>query len=663
MPSAELGLTLRPESDLRRIGEGRWHAAAGPVRFVLHASGGSLPSGWVLMTTRISRALVDGTAELTVEHPAGTLQLPIPVSRNGWVFELIHLPKGVQRMTWRPSGRAGEFEHGPVRLAAIGWPRRLWLMLRRAGYMLWTRLPEHRARVGLSWAGLLHDLPAQYRAAGSLRSHRHDIRYDEWLELYARLTSEDRRLIERRIRRLARRPHFAVILLGEDAATRRFVHAQIYRDYSIVAAHPESSPSLPPQADYGVLLGPGDRLAEDALYWMAEAVAGQPSAALVYADDDLVLADGQRSDPRFKPDWSPEHLRSIDYIGRGAAIRRRELEAALRGGGRLEDTHGVLLRASSGLRAEQVVHVPAPLVHLAATMGRPGPLKRRQYALPQTPPLVSVIVPTRDGLRLLRRCLDSVRLRSTYTRIEVIIVDNESREPETLGYLDVAAREPGTRVLRYAAPFNFAAMNNLAARAAQGEVLVLLNNDTEIITPGWIEEMLGHLTQPGVGAVGAKLYYPDGTVQHAGDAVGIGGCADHLHNGLAHDAPGYFHRSVVAHEVSAVTAACLMVRRHVYLELGGLDERRLPVSFNDVDFCLRVQRAGWRVVFTPHAELLHFESATRPLGAGDAAAARIMRRRWRARLREDPFYNPNCDNEIADFALAVPPRVRKPWWR
>jgi len=215
-------------------------------------------------------------------------------------------------------------------------------------------------------------------------------------------------------------------------------------------------------------------------------------------------------------------------------------------------------------------------------------------------------------------------------------------------------------VLRYDREFNYSAINNLAVREARGEVVLLLNNDTEVITPDWLEEMLGHLHQEGVGAVGAKLLFPYGRVQHAGDAVGPGGCADHLHADIARDDPGYCHRAVVAQEVSAVTGACLMTWRSLYQKLGGLDEKKLPVAFNDVDYCLRVQEAGLRVIFTPHAQLYHRESASRGQRSPDREAS-VMRRRWKARMRHDPYYNPNLSYRRPDFSLSDLPRVKRPW--
>jgi GT2 family glycosyltransferase len=268
---------------------------------------------------------------------------------------------------------------------------------------------------------------------------------------------------------------------------------------------------------------------------------------------------------------------------------------------------------------------------------------------------------------LLRGCIESVRAKSSYRAYEIIVVDNQSREPAALEYLRELEHSGQARVLRFDRPFNYSAINNLGARHARGEVLVLLNNDTEVITGDWVEEMLGHLYQEGVGVVGAKLLFGDGRVQHAGDAVGPGGCADHLHVGIPADAGGYCDRAIVAQEVSAVTGACLMTFASLYRRLGGLDARNVPIAFSDVDFCLRVQELGYRVVFTPHARLYHLESASRGKDLTAAqrartdAAASNMRRRWGRRMRHDPFYNPNLSYQQTDFSLSYAPRVKRPW--
>jgi GT2 family glycosyltransferase len=267
----------------------------------------------------------------------------------------------------------------------------------------------------------------------------------------------------------------------------------------------------------------------------------------------------------------------------------------------------------------------------------------------------------------LNACVESVLGVSSYRNFELIVVDNQSVEPQTLAYLDDLAQKPRVRVLRYAQPFNFSAINNYAANQANGEVLCLLNNDTEVISSDWMEEMLGHLVQERVGIVGAKLYYPDGRVQHAGDVVGVGGIAAHLHASIERDHPGYGRRAVLVQELSAVTGACLMTWRSLYLQLGGLNERHLPVAFNDVDYCLRVWEAGYRVIWTPYAELYHHESLSRGQDLTPDKKVRIrseeayMRSRWKHVLQHDPFYNPNFSYNRPDFSLSHAPIVPTPW--
>jgi GT2 family glycosyltransferase len=297
---------------------------------------------------------------------------------------------------------------------------------------------------------------------------------------------------------------------------------------------------------------------------------------------------------------------------------------------------------------------------------RPG-CRRLRYARPATPPRVSIVIPNKDRCALLRQCVDSILARTAYADWEILVVDNGSTEPATLAYLDTLRRTARVRVLDDPRPFNFSAMNNLAAEQASGEVLCLLNNDTEVITPDWLDDMLGYLHQRDVGVVGAKLLYPDGRVQHAGDAVGVGGCADHMHSMIDGDAPGYCDRALIAQEVSAVTAACLLTWKTLYRRLGGLNASHLKVAFNDVDYCLRVWEAGYRVIWTPHARLTHHESATRGRHRGpDAvratrAEAGYVRKRWPDRMRHDPFYNPNLNAAHADFTLSPAPRIDTPW--
>jgi GT2 family glycosyltransferase len=273
---------------------------------------------------------------------------------------------------------------------------------------------------------------------------------------------------------------------------------------------------------------------------------------------------------------------------------------------------------------------------------------------------VSIIIPTKDG-RVLERCIDSLLSFTTYPNFEITVVDNGSQQTSTLDYL--REHEGQLTVIRDERPFNYSALNNAAVARVSGSVICLLNDDTEVISGDWLEEMVSQLLQPGVGAVGAKLYYPDGRIQHAGVILGIGGVAGHSHRLTDRLSPGYFGRLFVAQNVSAVTGACMVVRREAWAEMGGLDEEHLAVAFNDVDFAIRLGQAGWRIVWTPYAEMYHHESISRgPETVGDRVhdfprEVRYVESRWAAVLRNDPAYNPNLTLVTEDFALAWPPRV------
>jgi GT2 family glycosyltransferase len=584
--------------------------------------------------------------------------------------------------------------------------------------------------------------------------------YADWIERFDALEDQDRRRILAHIARFASHPHFHLLLVtdavGREAvqATLASLRKQLYRNFtcsvldnagvldssfdpdvelndagldSRVVAQREMAAWLDEfnasltagrMGSWVMMLRGGDALPEHALYWFSCEALARSDAVIVYADDDIVDAVGQRRNPRFKPDWSLIHLRSTHYVGEAAILRGGAVAEA--GGVSLDccrhGNYDLLLRVIDRA-GDKVAHIPAVLFHRAGgrandmendetsysrsfRQSRPhsgeetdktewklGALRRHlernkaateasetlpgcwrvRYRLPETPPLVSIIVPTRDALPLLRRCQESLLEKTTYPRFEILVVDNQSADPDAIAYLGNIAGHPAVRVLHYDRPFNFSAINNFAAREAKGEILCLLNNDTEVISPDWLEEMVGHLLQPRVGVVGAKLYYPDGRVQHAGDTVGPGGCANHLHSLIGRNDPGYCNRAAVVQELSAVTAACLVTERDLYLRLGGLDEKRLKVAFNDVDYCLRVRQAGYRVIWTPHAELYHHESVSR--GDDNSWRSRLrakrevatMRHRWGHVMKRDPFYNPNLSYREPDFSLSHAPRVQKPW--
>jgi GT2 family glycosyltransferase len=289
---------------------------------------------------------------------------------------------------------------------------------------------------------------------------------------------------------------------------------------------------------------------------------------------------------------------------------------------------------------------------------------RVRWSLPTPAPRVSIIVPTRDRADLLRQCVESVLSKTCYPDFELLVVDNGSTEPEALEYLASLHGRERVRVLRHDAPFNFSEINNWAVARCDSPLLCLLNNDIEVIDGDWLREMASLACREHTGAVGAMLLYPDDSIQHAGVVLGLGGVANHAYCHQPAGIPGHGARALVAQEMSAVTAACLVVRRSVYEQVGGLDER-LQVAFNDIDFCLRLRAAGYRNAWTPFARLYHHESATRGAEDTEEKIARfhgevaLMRERWADVLDHDPAYNPNLSLDIRDTAseLAFPPRV------
>ena len=409
------------------------------------------------------------------------------------------------------------------------------------------------------------------------------------------------------------------------------------------------------------MLGPGDVLRPDAL---AQALApfADPGVAIVFTDEDQAGAGGRRHAPRFKPGYSADAVLTGDALGR-LTLMRASLAGRLDPADAPFEEWGLLRRAALRAGPGAVRHVAGVLCHRAAAppaIPAPGPPPR-----PDPAPLVTVILPTRDRADLLAGSAWGVLRDTDYPAIELIVVDNGSADPDALTLLRELAADPRVRVLPYPGPFNFAAMNNAAARVARGAVLVLLNNDVLLPDPGWLAQLVVQAVRPGVGAVGARLLYRDGTLQHGGMALGPGGRATHVLRGAARDAPGYGGLLTGVRDVAAVTGACLAMSAEVWALVGGMDEA-LPVAWNDVDLCQRVRAAGLRVVWTPHAVLTHLEGETRGTDAHDPARqARFLadqaryRATWGAAADTDPFLNPNLVATDRQLSLG-PPRLPGP---
>ena len=410
------------------------------------------------------------------------------------------------------------------------------------------------------------------------------------------------------------------------------------------------------EQDHVLLLPRGVGLADSALLFLRAAIAAAPEADLLYADEDLQAADGTRQTPWFKPDFDPELQSAADLLG-PATVFRRPLLARLGWDGRAPDAgglHGLTARAVA--LGCHIHHVPRILFHRS----RSPSLSPVAAAWPGPKPRVSVIMPTRDHASLLRKAAYGVLQNTDYAPLELLIVDNGSRRRATFRLFAELAADPRVRILAAPGPFNWSALNNRAAAAARGDILVLLNNDVEIVSPAWLGEMAARAAQPAIGAVGAKLLYPNGTIQHAGMTIDAAGCFSHMLRGAPADSPGVFGENRVCHTVAAVTGACLAIRRKLFLEVGGLEPDSLAVTCNDIDLCLRVRHAGYRVVYVPQAVLMHREAASRGHDASAARMARVvaerdyLRRRWGALATHDPYLNANLCLLNGQPALEAP---------
>lgn len=432
--------------------------------------------------------------------------------------------------------------------------------------------------------------------------------------------------------------------------------------------------------DYIVPLRIGNALSADALFRFANVLQENRDAAILYGDHDHLDDRGRRTRPWFKPRWNEEMFFAQDYLSPAVAVETGLAKTIDKD---LTKDVGAWLLAATSKSVGAIIHVPAILCHVnsmnqdethsarldalrfqlqsrgATCAAGPFGTAKVEWPLPRKLPLVSIIIPTKDKVHLLGPCIESVIRRTDYANYEILIVDNGSIEKRTADYLAEIKKYQRIRIISYPGPYNFSAINNFAVRRANGSYLCLLNNDTEVVESGWLTELMRYAIRPEVGAVGAKLLYEDRSIQHAGIIVGIGEAAGHAHRFLPADEPGYFRTAHVAQFVSAVTAACLVVDRRKFLAVGGLDEEKLAVAFNDVDFCLKLEAAGWRNVYVPHAVLFHHESKSRGLDSLPMNIDRfhrelkILQSRWGTKGYEDPRFSPNLDPCSETFVLRV----------
>ncbi|HCG8183299.1 TPA: glycosyltransferase family 2 protein [Vibrio parahaemolyticus] len=437
-----------------------------------------------------------------------------------------------------------------------------------------------------------------------------------------------------------------------------------------------------------------DMLHEHALLFFAQKLNSNDKLQLIYTDEDKVSKTGFRYDPHFKSDWNEDLFYSQNYISHLSFFKSELVKeiGGLRKGVEGSQDYDLLLRYIEVIDKNNISHIPKVLYHWRAISGSTAySIHEKKYTSeaglkslemlfssndisveygkqPNTyrvkriltkEPLVSIIIPARNHTEITRNAIESIIRLTSYVNYEIIIVDNKSDTIDFANYIREIESHPKIRVFKYPYEFNYSAINNFASEKARGEVLVFLNNDIEVISPEWLIELTSQALRDDIGCVGAKLYYGDNTIQHAGILCGINGVGTHSHLGAKRTDNGYFGRLNLLQNVSAVTGACLAIKKSLFVQLGGFNEKELAINFNDVDLCLKAKKAGYRNLWTPYAELYHFESKSRGYDDDKSKIARFdsevryMINQWGPELKVDPFYNPNLDQVTGDFSIVV----------
>jgi len=513
-------------------------------------------------------------------------------------------------------------------------------------------------------------------------------------------------------------PHWELCISDDastDRAVREIMESAAKRDSRIKVTYRETNGHIATNSnsalklatgDYVGMLDHDDELARHALFWVVHEIQTYPDAAIIYSDEDKLHADGTRHDPLFKPDWNPALILAQNYVSHFAVYRRNLVERAggFRPGFEGSQDHDLLLRCADLAEPSQIRHIPRILYHWRSHSGSTASeigleakpyaweagaraiqehLDRRgiaaairpvaeqfyqvEYPLPSPAPKVTVIIPTALKLEFVQACMGSVLRDTTYPNVEFIVATDRSRvlTAAQRRFLDELKADARVRLLiNDELPFNYSRTNNRAVAQSDAAIICFLNDDVELITRDWLEKLVARVLQEGVGAVGAMLYYPTGTIQHAGVILGMGGVAGHPFLNLPRGKKGYFGRAILEQDLSCVTAACMVARRAAFDGVGGFNED-LAIAFNDVDLCMRLRQKGWRIIWTPAVEMYHHESMS--VGKHNAPhrhtlfqhEVELMREKWGDWLERDPFFNPNLSLASLQYNLAFPPRVSK----
>lgn len=712
----------KPLYDVQPIkGEGtrkRWLSLSDMPRLLLEFDG-PLPSGWTYVEAafrrstgrRLAHLVVDGE---DVQGAATTARVYLPSNLRGSVREIVYIPEGAKKLELVPFEGKGYFETSEIVFTKIG---KIELYLRMLIRVMWLYWRQSGPKGWISGLINIHikGLANVHQDECAKRVEAARPTYSQFLKKKNKQSSVKKWFGRARLEKSwmlgSRQPIVGVVIKSGDDAHAVLTSVNSAKRiglpvYILDQKDPTQEACSKPIQEvwkncvrqfqqnsgiqYFTVLCAGDVLDPNAGEYFFDAISKGGGCACIYFDHDYIDDSGERVSPAFKPEWNHDLFLALDYIS-GAALFRCDflLESPILP---FEDQgspeYSLTLSSFLQLGASSISRCPEVAFHYALdahsetilyggrrvdTVTLSAYLERRDatfrvnvnqtisvvWPIGSPEPLVSIIIPTRDGVRLLRECVESIVNNTTYESWEIVIADNDSADPETFEYFESLGSDERISIVRCSGPFNYSRINNQAVLSSKGDVLVLLNNDIQVIAPDWLSSLVRHTMRPEVGAVGAKLIYPSGQVQHAGVVLGLGGLAGHAHRFLDRDEPGYCARAIVTQNVSAVTGACLAMRRSTYLEAGGLDEANLAVAYNDVDLCLRIGELGYLIVFEPASLLYHHESVSRGADDSPEKMRRLqmetlyMKKRWSNKIKNDPCYNPNLSPRFEDFSLNV----------
>ena len=501
--------------------------------------------------------------------------------------------------------------------------------------------------------------------------------YEDWLKAYR----EEELLFWKKKRRLPESPSILLVVIQNETGQLRkrtieSIQNQICQPEKVVFCTSENMEKILKKVneDYVIFLEEGDVLSPSAICTFKFFAFHKDYPDVIYADNDYFDENGNPRDPQFKPDWSPEYFFEYDYIQSPVAFKTEILTDVKDFGSNYE----IILQALKKKNLK-IKHIPALLLTKTKTIEdryvqKLNKLKeyfgKEAEVLPSEGsntfrilykiseyPKVSIVIPTKNKPELITNCIRSVLEKTIYPDFEIVIVDNGSTDKEVIEFYSELKNEKRVKILSYDIPFNFSALVNFGVSKAEGDIICLINNDVKVVSSNWLDEMVRQVMRKEVGVVGAKLLYPDGTIQHGGVIMGIWNGTDHAFKGES-DGPGYMYRLCTVQNYLAVTAACMMFRKNVFYEVGGFDEE-FRVDFNDVDFCLKVYEKGYKIIWTPYAVLIHYESQSKAKVKDKKIAEkeiRLLKKRWKKYIERDPFYNPNLTIYNTNFDLSYLPQ-------